>query len=73
MKLFEVVLESRQTLQTAFDVVCCEMHITLTPVMQMTGRFSAKAPATALMALSPPTVKVTARHPTPAGTTLRLR
>uniref|UniRef100_A0A0A9G3K9 Pdc2 n=1 Tax=Arundo donax TaxID=35708 RepID=A0A0A9G3K9_ARUDO len=33
--------------------------------MQITGRFSLKAPATALMALSPPTVKVTAQAPTP--------
>ena len=72
MKL-EVLLEGRWMLQTAFDIGYCEFIVMLTPVMQMTGRFSAKAPATALMALSPPTVKVTARHPTPASTPLRLR
>ena len=69
----EVLLEGRWMLQTAFDIGCCEFHVMRTPVMQMTGRFSAKAPATALMALSPPTVKVTARHPTPASAPLRLR
>lgn len=68
MKL-EMLLERHWMLQTAIDIVC---YMTLTPVMQMTGRFSAKAPATALMALSPPTVKVTARHPTPASTPLGL-
>ena len=72
MKL-EVLLEGRWMLQTAFDIGCCEFIVMLTPVMQMTGRFSAKAPATALIALRPPTVKVTARHPTPASTPLRLR
>ena len=35
------------------------------PVMQMTGRCSLMAPATALMALRPPTVNVTTTQPTP--------